>query len=393
MVGRLEDSLDPPYEKTVPRPPRSRIIAVMGLHSILAVVPLAGLLAAVLAGPDGLEAVRDRQAGAADHVDRRRLAGPAAAVPGEARLPELLAGASRSWRRPSPAPTSSSSSPRTGRTATTALYRVKDDPAVDDERRRQGDGHARRRHRLRLRLPPEVRRERLRLRRLERQAPGAKTKLHPRHPLHDGPQAAVRARPEVGDARSSSGSRTATTAATVCFGTDGMLYVTSGDGTSDSDTEPRRARTDTLLAKVLRIDVDHPDAGKPYAVPKDNPFVGDKRLRARRRGPTACATRGGSPATRRPATSGSATTARTCGSRSTSSARATTTAGASRRAATRSTRTARPGPTPFAKPTVEHHHSEARSLTGGVVYHGEQAARAARGLPLRRLLDRPHLGR
>src|SRR5204863_9256172 len=28
------------------------------------------------------------------------------------------------------------------------------------------------------------------------------------------------------------------------------------------------------------------------------------------------------------------------------------------------------GPTPFAKPTVEHHHSESRSLTGGVVYHG-----------------------
>jgi uncharacterized repeat protein (TIGR03806 family) len=28
------------------------------------------------------------------------------------------------------------------------------------------------------------------------------------------------------------------------------------------------------------------------------------------------------------------------------------------------------GPTPFAKPTAEHHHSEARSLTGGVVYHG-----------------------
>ena len=63
----------------------------------------------------------------------------------------------------------------------------------------------------------------------------------------------------------------------------------------------------------------------------------------RRRGPTACATRGGSPATRRPATSGSARTARTCGSRRTSSARATTTAGASPRGATRSTRTARPG--------------------------------------------------
>jgi uncharacterized repeat protein (TIGR03806 family) len=30
------------------------------------------------------------------------------------------------------------------------------------------------------------------------------------------------------------------------------------------------------------------------------------------------------------------------------------------------------GPTPVVKPTVEHHHSEARSLTGGVVYHGSK---------------------
>jgi uncharacterized repeat protein (TIGR03806 family) len=30
------------------------------------------------------------------------------------------------------------------------------------------------------------------------------------------------------------------------------------------------------------------------------------------------------------------------------------------------------GPTPFVKPTGEHHHSEARSLTGGVVYHGKK---------------------
>src|SRR5439155_17419 len=28
------------------------------------------------------------------------------------------------------------------------------------------------------------------------------------------------------------------------------------------------------------------------------------------------------------------------------------------------------GPTPFSKPIAEHHHSEFRSLTGGVVYHG-----------------------
>lgn len=60
----------------------------------------------------------------------------------------------------------------------------------------------------------------------------------------------------------------------MAFGHDGMLYVTSGDGTSDSDTNVVGQDMSTLLAKVLRIDVDHPEAGKAYAVPPDNPFVG-----------------------------------------------------------------------------------------------------------------------
>ena len=35
-----------------------------------------------------------------------------------------------------------------------------------------------------------------------------------------------------------------------------------------------------MLGKILRIDVDHHDAGKKYAIPKDNPFAGqpDKAL-------------------------------------------------------------------------------------------------------------------
>ena len=55
-----------------------------------------------------------------------------------------------------------------------------------------------------------------------------------------------------------------------------MMYVTTGDGTSDSDTNLTGQRTDLLLAKVLRIDVDNPAEGKTYSVPKDNPFVGNK---------------------------------------------------------------------------------------------------------------------
>ena len=34
----------------------------------------------------------------------------------------------------------------------------------------------------------------------------------------------------------------------------------------------------SLRAKILRIDVDHPADGKLYAVPRDNPFVGDARF-------------------------------------------------------------------------------------------------------------------
>ena len=65
----------------------------------------------------------------------------------------------------------------------------------------------------------------------------------------------------------------------IAFGMDGMLYVTSGDGTSDSDTNLTGQGLDHLLSKVLRIDVDHPDEGRAYSVPKDNPFVGMKNVR------------------------------------------------------------------------------------------------------------------
>ena len=58
----------------------------------------------------------------------------------------------------------------------------------------------------------------------------------------------------------------------LAFGSDGMLYITSGDGSGDSDTNLAGQRLDHLLAKVLRIDVDHPEPGKPYAVPPDHPF-------------------------------------------------------------------------------------------------------------------------
>jgi glucose/arabinose dehydrogenase len=62
----------------------------------------------------------------------------------------------------------------------------------------------------------------------------------------------------------------------VVFGNDGMLYVAMGDGGSAGDPQGNGRRLDTLLAKLLRIDVDSPptDPGMPYVIPADNPFVG-----------------------------------------------------------------------------------------------------------------------
>jgi glucose/arabinose dehydrogenase len=57
------------------------------------------------------------------------------------------------------------------------------------------------------------------------------------------------------------------------FGNDGFLYVSTGDGTSGSDVNQTGQRIDDLQGSMLRIDVDHPEPGRNYGVPKDNPFV------------------------------------------------------------------------------------------------------------------------
>ena len=56
------------------------------------------------------------------------------------------------------------------------------------------------------------------------------------------------------------------------FGPNGYLYIGSGDGGSSGDPQNRAQDLSSLLGKLLRIDV---DAGSPYAIPADNPFVGN----------------------------------------------------------------------------------------------------------------------
>lgn len=55
----------------------------------------------------------------------------------------------------------------------------------------------------------------------------------------------------------------------LAFGPDGYLYAGLGDGGSSGDPFGNAQKTDVLLGKILRLDVDSAD---PYTIPADNPF-------------------------------------------------------------------------------------------------------------------------
>jgi glucose/arabinose dehydrogenase len=60
----------------------------------------------------------------------------------------------------------------------------------------------------------------------------------------------------------------------LAFGPDGYLYVGLGDGGSGGDPLNHAQRPDSLLGKMLRIDVTVDDNdGRGYRIPEDNPFV------------------------------------------------------------------------------------------------------------------------
>ncbi len=57
----------------------------------------------------------------------------------------------------------------------------------------------------------------------------------------------------------------------LAFDSHGDLYISAGDGGSGGDPHNNGQSLDTLLGKILRINV---DKGDPYGIPKDNPLVG-----------------------------------------------------------------------------------------------------------------------
>jgi glucose/arabinose dehydrogenase len=57
----------------------------------------------------------------------------------------------------------------------------------------------------------------------------------------------------------------------LAFGPDGTLYIGLGDGGSEGDPLRTSQNLQTLLGKLLRINI---DSGDTYAIPPDNPFSG-----------------------------------------------------------------------------------------------------------------------
>jgi glucose/arabinose dehydrogenase len=64
----------------------------------------------------------------------------------------------------------------------------------------------------------------------------------------------------------------------LAFGSDGYLYIGTGDGGGGGDPADNAQNPLSLLGKILRIDVE--TSASSYAVPLDNPFAGNPEYRS-----------------------------------------------------------------------------------------------------------------
>ena len=155
------------------------------------------------------------------------------------------------------------------------------------------------------------------------------------------------------------------------FDRAGLFYVTSGDSTSDSDLPMRGQDMSLLLSKLLRLDVDHPAPGQAYSVPKDNPFVGMPGVR-----PETWAYGFRNPWRMTVDRESGQIWVGNNGQDLWEQAYLVQKGANYGWSVFEGSHPFYPnrklGPTPHVPPTVEHPHSEARSLTGGVVYHGQR---------------------
>ena len=62
----------------------------------------------------------------------------------------------------------------------------------------------------------------------------------------------------------------------MAFGPDGFLHIATGDGGGGGDPEGNGQRLDTLLGKILRIDVNRRSGNRRYSTPPGNPFRGSE---------------------------------------------------------------------------------------------------------------------
>ena len=159
--------------------------------------------------------------------------------------------------------------------------------------------------------------------------------------------------------------------AAIAFSPEGLMYVTSGDGTSDSDTNLKGQGLDHLLSKVLRIDLARPDPGRLYSVPPDNPFAAMEGARPETwaygfRNPWRMSV---DPRTGHlwVGNNGQDLWEQVYLVERGANYGWSVYEGSHIFYANREL-----GPTPVSKPLLEHPHSEARSMTGGLVYYGSR---------------------